>query len=360
MANHRLMSPRGAGLAVSGLVVTATAAIAGGGVLPSLLWPALFGLGLSVGSMGLMLVNRLTGGAWGELLSPALGAAAAVLPLTALLLAPVLLGLHSVYPWAGAHVLPEAGSWWLNTPFFVVRTLLYAACWLVLARMLGALGDSGSPGPSQARSGVGLILSVATTSLAAFDWVMSLDPLWYSTALGLLVCAASAAAALALAVLWRLGTQGQGPPPPARLHDLGNLLFACLLLWTYLVFMQFLTVWIANLPGEIRWFLPRMDTGWRWLGIAVLALQLLLALPLLLSRAAKRAPRTLGLAAGLILCAQALYVLWLTLPTLRPRAPGIRAADLGLFLGLGEIWLAAFLARLHRQAPARAAARSEP
>jgi hypothetical protein len=283
-----------------------------------------------------------------------------VLPLTALLLVPVLLGLRSVYPWAGADVLPEAGSWWLNTPFFVARTLLYVACWLVLARMLGALGDSGGPGPSQARSGVGLILLVATTSLAAFDWVMSLDPLWYSAALGLLVCAASAAAALALAVLWRLGTQGQGPAAPARLHDLGNLLLACLLLWSYLVFMQFVTVWIANLPWEIRWFLPRLDSGWRWLGVAVLTLQLLLSLPLLLSRAAKRAPITLGLAACLILCAQALYALWLTLPTLRPRAPGARAADLALFLGLGGIWLAAFLGRLRRQTPARAAAGNEP
>jgi hypothetical protein len=92
----------------------------------------------------------------------------------------------------------------------------------------------------------------------------------------------------------------------------------------------------------------------------VRALQLLLSLPLLLSRAAKRAPITLGLAAGLILCAQALYTLWLTLPTLRPRASGIRAADLGLFLGLGEIWLAAFLGRVRRQTPARAPAGEEP
>jgi hypothetical protein len=174
---------------------------------------------------------------------------------------------------------------------------------------------------------------------------MSLDPQWYSAVFGLLVGTGQVSAALALVVLWRLAASGESNPAAERLHDFGNLLLTLVLLWTYLLFMQFLTIWIADQPREIRWYLPRLQSDWRWLGTVILTLHLFVLLPLLLSRAAKRVPAGVGLIAVLLLCAQALYALWLTLPTLRPEGFGIGATDLAWFAGAGAVWLAVFLWR---------------
>jgi hypothetical protein len=332
-----------AGLALAG----GSFLLAGRGAYQSFLSAWLFWGGLSVGSLALLLVHRLTGGRWGDDLRPPLVAAAATLPLVALLAVPLLLGLADLYPWAAAGEGGGAAgpAWLLNPSFFAIRCLCYLAIWLALAWMVGAFGAPPRRLQGQGPGGLALSLLALTTTLAAFDWVMSLDPLWYSAVFGLLVGVAQATAGLALAVLWLAGAHG-GRAGADRLHDAGNLLLAGVLLWSYLALMQFLTVWIANLPHEIRWYVPRLQTGWQWLGAAVVCLQLLAPLPLLLSRRAKRSPGALALAAGLILCAQALYALWLTLPTLRPRAPRLDAADLGLFLGLGGLWLGVLLWRL--------------
>jgi len=325
------------GLALFGLVLSLGAAISAGRVvLPSLLWSTLFWLGVSLGSLGILLLHRLTGGAWGECLKPALRLIAAGLPLTALLLVPMLLDLKAIYPWSSA----DASTWWLNQPFFLLRILLYLVLWLVLLRVLTAADEHRDVLAGQGPSGVALVALIVTTSLFAFDWIMSLQADWFSAEFGLLVCAAAAASALALAVLWRLAVERPTNLAPEQLHDLGNLLLACVLLWTYLVFMQFLTVWIANLPREISWFIPRLQTGWRWLGLVVVVVHLLLVLPLLLSRRAKRNPRTLALAAALVVAGQCLYAMWLILPTLRPEAVRLDPSDLILFLGLSAIWLA--------------------
>jgi hypothetical protein len=201
-------------------------------------------------------------------------------------------------------------------------------------------------------------------TLIAFDWVMSLDPEWYSAIFGLLVGVSQALAATALAVLWlglerwrveRRQPSGSGVTP-RQSPDAGNLLLAILLLWGYLALMQLVTIWIANLPDEIRWLVPRLQTGWRWLGLAAVVLLPGLGLALLLSPRIKTHPRLLALAAGVVLAAQALYALWLTLPTLRPAGPRLTLLDLAVLLGAGALWLAAFglyLALAGRAAPVR-------
>ncbi len=170
---------------------------------------------------------------------------------------------------------------------------------------------------------------------------MSLDPHWYSAIFGLQVGTAQVTAAMALAVLW-LARGRRAGGDPNDLQDGGNLLLACVLLWSYLSLMQFLTIWIANLPHEIRWYLPRLQSNWRWLGLS-LVLSHLLAVALLLFRWTKRHPRHLGLTAGLVLFAQVQFALWLTLPTLRPQSPRLEVSDLAIFLGVGALWLAGFL-----------------
>jgi hypothetical protein len=332
-----------------GLLLVGTAALAGGAGLPSA-WVAacVFWGGLSLGSLVLLQVHQLSGGAWGEALHRPLLAAAGALPLLPLLLLPLLATPGQWYPWA--HTDLPSGTvpvWYLNVPFFRLRTLLYLAVWLTLAWAVGSWDNRDEAAARRARrsSPAGLILLLVTTSLAAFDWIMSLDPRWYSAIFGLLVTAGQVTAALALAVLWCVVGRAATATDPQLRHDFGNLLLTLLLLWTYLVGMQFITIWIADLPREIRWYLPRLQTDWGWLGLAVLTLHLFMPLPLLLSRSTKRSRAGLGLAAALLLGGEGLYALWLTLPTLHPQGLQLSAADLAVFAGVGGLWLAFFLWR---------------
>jgi len=362
-------SPRGRGhwrgavlalaLAVLGLALAAAAALLGGWDALQALVPALvFWGGLSTGSLALLLVHRLTGGAWGEELRRPLLAAAAALPLVALLAAPLLLGLvdsqTDIYPWATE---ARAGGtahahWYLNLPAFTVRTLAILVLWVVIAWSLGAYAPRSTSSPGIGVSAFALVLMVLSMTVIAVDWVMSLEPKWYSAVFGLLVSASQTLSAMALAALWlglhprRAALRASAGNPPHLSTDAGNLLLALLLLWGYLVLMQFVTVWIANLPDEIRWFVPRLQTGWRWLGLAWLVLVPGLSLPLLLSRRTKTRPGTLALAAGLVLLGAGLYALWLTLPTLRPAGPRFTLLDLAVLAGTGALWLGAFVLHL--------------
>lgn len=321
--------------------------LAGRGAYEPFLWAWLFWGGLSAGSVALLLVHQVTGGRWADALRPPLAAAAAALPVVALLVVPLLFGLAELYPWARGDVAHPSG---LFSPlFFAARALVYLTLLLGLAWLAGAFGRPARRLRGQGVGGAALLVLVLTTTLAAFDWIMSLDPHWYSAVFGLLVGMAQVVAGLALATRWLARAEGRFPGRPVatqQLHDAGNLLLAGVLLWGYLAFMQFLTIWSANLPEEIRWYVPRLQTDWHWLGLAVVGLHLLAPLPLLLSRRAKRSPRTLGLVAGLVLLGQALYALWLTLPTLRPQAARVETADALLFLGVGGLWLGLFLWRL--------------
>jgi hypothetical protein len=334
--------------ALAGLLLVGAVALPGGqGLPPAWVATCVFWGGLSLGSLVLLMIHQLSGGAWGEALRRPLLAAAGVLPLLLVLLLPLLVTPERWYPWAdtGLLTLDSVPVWYLNVPFFRLRALLYLVVWLTLAWAVGAWGRRDGTVARRARriSPGGLVILLGTTSLASFDWVMSLDPQWYSAIFGLLVTAGQVTAALALAVLWYAAARAATAPDPQLLNDFGNLLLTLLLLWTYLVGMQFITIWIADLPREIRWYLPRLQTDWRWMGLVILTLHLFVPLPLLLSRSIKRSRAGLGLAAALLLGAQGLYALWLTLPTLRPQGLQLALADLAVFAGVGGLWLSAFL-----------------
>ena len=357
-------------LAMLGVALGAAAALLGRWNGVEALVPALvFCGGLSAGSLVLLLVHGLTGGQWGEDLRPPLLAAAAALPLVALLALPLLLfvvwpGLGHVepelYPWAaeaqGGGTNPA--YWYLNPPAFMARTLAVLVLWLIVAWSVGAYARRSTSPPGIGASAFSLVLMVLSMTLFAFDWAMSLDPAWYSAVFGLLVGVAQTLAAMALASLWlglhrrRTAVRAASAGAPRLLPDAGNLLLALLLLWGYLTLMQLVTIWIANLPDEIRWFVPRLQTDWRSLGLVWLVLLPGLALPLLLSRHIKTRPGGLALAAGTVLLGQVLYTLWLTLPTLRPAGLRFSPLDLAVLAGAGALWLAAFVLHLVLNRPA--------
>jgi hypothetical protein len=317
-------------------------------VLLSYLAAYVFFLGPALGSVALLMVHRLAGnGEWGRELRVPLLAASRVLPLLALLLLPILFGATSLYPWMQAvvpgdpHIAQQ--RWYLNTPFFVLRAVLCFAVWLWLAHGLRRrLRDPRREATLPRFASLGLIVYLLAASVAAVDWIMSLVPAWHSSIFGLIVATGQLLAAAALAVWCRT----DGRLPATRRGDLGSVLLVLVLAWSYLAFMDYLTVWVADLPGETVWYLPRLHTSWYWLGVWLVVFHLLLPFAVLLSRRGKQHRRWLRGVAGLLLLAQATYALWLVVPSLRPHGLAVTWSDALAWLGIGGLCWALFDLRL--------------
>jgi len=330
--------------------------------LPSYLFVWLFVLGLSLGSLAWVAVHNLTGGAWGQAARPFLQAALRLFPLSALLSLPLLFAPAQLLPWmrttAGA---PEgdfaAGQhWYLNSAFFYGRAVFYFAIWLGLARLLRdrasapRLPDRRDPS-LQAVSAVGFILYAITTTFAAVDWTMSLTPHWHSTAFGLLIGTGQAISALAGAIVCANALAAEiDAPLRRRFHDLGNLALALVMVWAYLALMQFVIIWIEDLPDEIPWFLLRSRTSWSGLTSFVVVAHFVLPFLFLLSRSAKRAPGVLAAVAILMLLACLADSFWLIVPVFRPRGFELQWSDLGALLAIGGLWLGCLIFVIGRPA----------
>ncbi|MGH9366834.1 MAG: hypothetical protein ACRD3M_04060 [Thermoanaerobaculia bacterium] len=320
----------------------------------------LFWNGLTTGAMAVLMLQYLTGGAWGIAIRRELEAATRTLPLTALAFVPLLAGLHRLYEWTHADAVAQdeilrKKALYLNTPFFVTRAVLAFAAWFAVAYFLNkwSAAQDVRPDPAinrrlQRLSGGGLVVYGLTTTFTSVDWVMSLEPHWYSTMYGVLFMIGQALAALALATAAVLSLSRLEPVSGflggRHLHDLGKMMFAFTMLWAYVNFSQYLIVWSGNLPEEISWYLARLRGGWGWVGAAVLLFHFALPFLLLLSRQANRNPRTLASAALLLLVMRFVDVSWLVLPAFSAGAFRLGWMDLAAPVGLGGLWLA-FYAR---------------
>lgn len=320
--------------------------------LLSYLFAFLFFTGLSVGSLAVVMVHLLTGGAWGDSLRVPLLAAARVLPLQALLVLPILFGLHELYPWARADALAHdsllrAQSWYLDPTFFVIRSVVYFALWLSLLVILGrVLADPARIKALPRIAAGGLILYALSSLLAATDWAMSLLPHWHSSTFGMMVATGWMLAAAALAVLRTVSTADPSEPHSARLlPDLGNLLLMFVLAWSYLAFMQYLTIWIADLPAETAWYIPRTLTSWRWLAWFLIVFHFAVPFAVLLSRRAKQRGMWLACIAASLLLANLADALWLVVPNFRASGFALRWTDLFAALGIGALWWSCYLGR---------------
>jgi hypothetical protein len=271
-----------------------------------------FVAGTLLGALANVWLHDLTGGAWGEAIRAPLLAAGRWLPPACLLFLPVLFGVHLLYPWAGgAGGEPDAAfrHWWLRPGFFIVRSVLYLLVWSLLA-WIGTRAGAGPRARSPARAAACLLAFGLSGGLASVDWIMSLQPAWYSSVFGWLTGAGQMLSGMALAVLLVDRTAQR-----ARLPDLGNLLMMYVLTWGYLAYVQFLIIWSADLPHEIGWYLLRGSRGWQAVAWILVAVHLAGPFLVLLSRRAKRAPALMGALAAALLGAHLLDGWWLVLPS---------------------------------------------
>ena len=323
-------------------------------------------LGVTLGSLALGMVHQLSGGAWGVVIRRPIGAAARVLPVMTALFLPIALGMSRLYPWTNADLVAHDEvlrhkQLYLNTPFFLTRAALYFLVWNVLSYFLNAwsLEQDRNPDPRIARrmqklSAGGLLAYGLTITFAAFDWLMSLEPHWFSTIYGVLILGGQGLSALAfliVALVWL----SRRPPldrivVAAHFHDLGNLMLAFVMLWAYFSFSQYLIIWSGNLPAEITWYTHRLQTGWRWVGTLLVLFHFAVPFVLLLSRAVKRDPRMLVKVAIAVLIVRLLDLFWLIAPEFHPAGVAVSWLDVVLPMTLGAIWLGCFIRQLRGRA----------
>jgi hypothetical protein len=346
----------------------------------------IFWCGLSLGCMGILLLNHVAGGLWGIVPRPILEAAARTLPVLVLLFVPIALGLRWIYPWAqpsaavGGELLIHKHTY-LNAPFFLLRSGLFFAFATSLAYLLSEWSQrlrTGSPDRWLQRlrtvSAPCLFVLGLLTSFAFIDWVMTLVPAWYSTIFGLVIVSGQALAAFAFVIVVLVLLSDYPPLSGAVsakvLHDLGKLMQAFVLLWAYMGFCQLLIVWAGNLPHEILWYVPRLNTTWRRLGELLIIGQFALPFFLLLFRRLKRRRQTLGALAVWVLAMRYFDQLWLIEPDFHPEGLRVHMLDLLLPIAIGGVWLAEFCWLLRRRPilplgdpalePSLALARQEP
>jgi hypothetical protein len=305
---------------------------------------------LCVGALAWLMIQHLTGAVWSVSLRRLLENLTRPLPWVALLFIPVALGLDRLYAWAErAQVRADAEvarkAVWLNPVFFDVRAALYLASWAALAGLLARASthqdESGDPtlvDRMRATSSWGLIVLGLTTSLAAFDWLMSLDAHWSSTIFGLYFWAGALVGSLAALILLALAMRAIGGLEAAvtveHLHDLGKLLFSFVIFWAYIAFCQYFLIWYANFPEETHWYVTRRSGSWNTLSWSLFLGHFVVPLAVLLPRASKRDPFWLGFIAAWVLVFHYADLYWLIMPALRPAGSEPSGLDAALLLAL--------------------------
>jgi hypothetical protein len=323
-------------------------------------------LGVTLGCLALGMVHQLSGGAWGVVIRRPIGAASRTLPVMTVLFLPIAFGMRALYPWTSADLVAhdevlQHKQPYLNAPFFLVRAAIYFAVWNALAYFLNSwsLRQDRTAEEKLARrmqklSGGGLVAYGFTITFASFDWLMSLEPHWFSTIYGVLIFGGQGLSALAFLILVLVWLSRRPPLDrivvPAHFHDLGNLMLTFVMLWAYFSFSQYLIIWSGNLPAEIAWYVNRLQTGWRPVGVTLMLVHFAAPFILLLSRRIKRQPDLLMKVAIGILVARLVDLFWLIAPEFHTHGIVISWLDIVLPLALGAIWLGCFIWQLRGRA----------
>lgn len=338
----------------------------------SYLWAYLFWLGIALGSLALGLLPWLTGGIWGLVLRRWFEAAARTLPILAVLFLPLAFAARYQYVWtdhdfvAGDHALEFKTAWYLNETFWAIRAIIYFVIWIGLAYAMTTLSvrqdraDALEPRGLRSLSAAGLILYAVTITLASVDWVMSLEPKWFSSIFGALFGMGQVVTAWAFAVVGILLFH-ERPPLPALLgrpllRDFGSLMLAFLMVWAYLSFSQFLLIWSGNLPEEVAYYLRRSQGGWEYLAWALAVFGFAVPFMWLLSGQIKRDRASLIRVSILILVMRMVDLFWQVVPAPQPTIGSdseiyfqFAWTDVAAPVGIGGVWLWFFLWNLQQR-----------
>jgi len=342
----------------------------------------LFALSFTLGGFGWLCIHHLAGGGWGYVSRRIFEAGAKNITLMAVLFLPILFtvasGNSEVYPWLdkawaqGDHVVAQKLGY-LNSGSWVLRAVIYFAIWIGLATLMNkwserqdATGEMVWRKKMKFLAGPALLTYVLTMTMASVDWVMSLEPAWFSSIYGAMFFIGQGLTTMAFTIVFVVWLSKFQPMKTElrvnRLHDLGNLQFAFIILWAYMEVSQFIIIWSAGLPEEITWYMNRSRHGFEYVSTALVMLQFFIPFFVLISRGVKRVKERVVKIALAIICIRVLDLWWIVAPSLHPGVAGtgqepvfdsgfpLFFSDLLAPVGFGAIWFGFFL-RNFRQKP---------
>ena len=340
----------------------------GSQILHAYLFAYIYWLMIPLGCTAILMMHHLTGGWWGYPIRRLLEAGTRTFGVMALLFVPIVIWMKQIFPWVN-----PSEEWshdpnyhfklaYLNPNFFIVRAIIYFAILMGLAHFLNKWSreqdSSGDPRLAkylEGISGPGLILWGMAVSFAMIDWVMSLEPKWFSTIYGMIfmIVAALTAMSFVIFVLRRVtdderGKQIRETVTPGQFNDLGNLMLAFTMLWAYLSFSQFLIIWSGNIKDEIPWYMTRAFGSWGKLAVVLIVLHFALPFLLLLQRNIKRRVHRLSAVAAMMLILSVVDVYWLMVPAYEKDGPhlGSLVWDIFYLVVIGIIWIATYFWQL--------------
>jgi hypothetical protein len=321
-----------------------------------------FWVGVALGCSAILMLHHMVGGRWGFPLRRCLESGTRTFYLMAVLAVPLLFGLRRLYSWAEPAKVKldpalQYKSAYLNVPFFVSRTVIYFIIWVALAYFLNkwSLEQDETAKPDltkrlQRLSGPGMVIYGLTVTFASVDWVMSLEPRWFSTIYGMIFMVTQALAAMSIVTVAVILLSTHNPfanlLSQRVLNDCGNLLLTFTMLWAYLSFSQFLIIWSGNLQDEIPWYVSRASGGWARVAMALIVFHFAVPFVLLLSRFVTRRRLWLGVVAGIQIVMSVMDIFWLTVPAYERAGPQFHWMDWLAILGIGGVWLSRFTASL--------------
>ena len=328
----------------------------------SYLFAFIFFAGLTLGCLGIFFLHNVVGGNWGVAVRRLVESGLQTLPLILLFAIPIFFGLGTLYKWTDAsyraeHFAVGHKAAYLNPTWFIIRTILYFAIWFFsgfrILKMANEHDRTGDPvlfKRIKARSAPALLVFVLTTTYAFIDWIMSLEPDWYSTIYAWMFTVGQVLLTFSflVAVLVLLSKREPFASFLTRqhYHDLGNLMLAFTMLWAYMSFSQFLIIWAENLPDEIPWYVRRFSGGWGYIAWTIAIFHFFVPFFLLLLRFVKKNPTRLRTLAIWIIIMKILDVFWIVEPAFRQRGLEVYWTDVVAPIALGGIWLAYFIRNL--------------
>jgi hypothetical protein len=324
---------------------------------------------IGLGAFFFVMIQFLTGSAWSVTMRRIMENVMITLPVGLLLFIPIAIGLNEIYPWTNqqavaADAVLKAKSSFLTPNWFIARTVIYFFLWSLWAGSIYHQSTKQDTERSVKQmyiasrwSAPGLFLAVAVGTLASYDWLMSLEPKWYSTIFGLVMLSGGALSFFSVVILVCLAFRRAGILKNSitveHYHDLGKWLLALTSFYTYVAFSQYFLIWYSNLPEETIWYRHRMVGSWLPVSLAMPFLRFLIPFPILLSLPAKRSLKVVGLMAAYSLVVEYIDLYWIVMPTYYKTGPQPHWLDLATLVTTVSICGLVFWSRFraHKMVP---------
>ena len=317
-----------------------------------------FWLSLALAGLFFTMLHYLTAAHWSVVLRRISEALMMQLPWLILAFVPILFGMHDLFHWSHADVMAHdealaAKSGYLNIAFFAIRAVAFFAVWSIFALVLRkrSLAQDAKPDVDhiaglRRTAGGGMLLFAVTVTYASFDWLMSLQPHWYSTIFGVYYFGGLFLSGVSLmaVVCWVLRSNGalKNTISVEHYHDLGKLMFAFTIFWAYIGFSQYFLIWYGNIPEETAWFLSRWQGTWKPVSLILVFGHFVIPFIVMIFQRVKRQIPLLGTVAIWYLIMHWVDLYWMVYPSYQPEGASLSWIEFAPMIGLGGVFIALF------------------